>query len=354
MTSPLRAIEASDGAHFTDIFDTSLPATYGDLEAEYWSLRRGCALIDAGFRSLLQAVGPDRVSFLQGMLSNDVKGLREGRGVGAAHLTVQGRVISDLRLYALPEVLWLDVPVHRKEVLRASLNHYIVADDVELLDVDDYRPLVGLEGPKAVEIASKLFGGPLGELPPLAITEVSTPDGAPARLVAATHAGEAGFLVFGNAGGAIELWHRARELGAVPVGMEALNVGRIESGVPWYGIDMDDSLIAPEVGLAEAISFQKGCYLGQEVVERATARGHLQKKLVQLMCSGRALPELGTRLLQNGDDIGWITSAAWSPAYKAIVALGYVRRTAWEPGTVLEAVMKDPATAVVGIPARQV
>lgn len=353
MSGTVREIETAEGATFSDLFDTSLPSSYGDPEAEYWGLRRGCGLLDAGFRSMLVATGEDRGSFLQGMLTNDVKSLAPNRGVGAAHLTVQGRVISDMRVYALEDALWIDVPVHRREALRTTLERFIVADDVELNEPADVSVLLCLEGPRSIEVGERLFGRELSTLPPMAMAPV-TFSGHPLRVAAVSHAGEAGLVIYGPPVAAAPLWNEARALGAVPVGMDALNVARIESGVPWYGFDMDESLIAPEVGLAEAISFTKGCYIGQEVVERAVARGRLQKKLVQLMCSGRIVPELGTRLLQNGDDIGWITSAAWSPAFKAIVGLCYVRRSAWDAGTVLEVLTLEPGTAVVGIPARQV
>lgn len=333
MTQQLLDLEQTAGARLGEIFGVDLPLDFGDSDREIEALRSGCGLLDAGFRSLLRAVGEDRVSFLQGMLSNDVAKLAAGSWMDATHLTVQGRIVADLRVYALTDEFWLDIPVQRKQALRDALEKFIVADDIELLN-DDVAPLIGLEGPTSPAILASLVGDHT-PLPAGTHREARFAD-ASVRIVAVSHGHGSGFLICGPEAVAAALWQRARELGAVPVGMRAIDVYRIDAGVPWYGCDMDDAFLAPEAGLASSISFSKGCYLGQEVVERATARGQLQKKLVGLSGVGREAPERGTRLVHAGDDVGWITSAARTAGDGRVVALAYVRRSAWGVGTELQ------------------
>src|SRR5262249_45380588 len=138
------------------------------------------------------------------------------------------------------------------------------------------------------------------------------------------------------------VWQKLRQAGAPlglqPVGHAALNSLRIEAGIPWYGVDMDEKRIVLEVGLEHAISFKKGCYLGQEGVERASARGHVNRKLSGLRIKGDAsatLPMQSDKLFQDSQEVGWITSAAWSPRLDQPIALGYVRREQLTPGTQL-------------------
>jgi folate-binding protein YgfZ len=156
------------------------------------------------------------------------------------------------------------------------------------------------------------------------------------RVAAVTHTGENGYLLFGHPAMASALWEHCRAAGAEPVGMEALNVLRVEAGIPWYGPDFDDSILISEAGLEAAISYRKGCYLGQEVVERVTARGHVQRKLMGLRCEGDIVPPPQAKLLHADKEVGWITSAVHSPACQSIIALGYVRSECWEAGPELQ------------------
>jgi len=151
-------------------------------------------------------------------------------------------------------------------------------------------------------------------------------------------------VFFGHSALHAALWERCRAAGAEPVEMETLDVLRLEAGIPWYGRDMDDTTLIGEVGLETAISYQKGCYLGQEVVERVSARGQVQRKLVGLLCEGQALPPHGAKLMHEATEVGWITSAAWSPARAAVIGLGYTRRDYWAAGTELQAALAEGTT----------
>ena len=340
MDAQLEAAEKASGATFARFTDRDLPARFGALQDEWAAVRQRCGLLDARFRGLLRLTGGDRVTFLQGMVSNDVARLRDGEGTYAALLTQQGKLVSDLRVYVLGDEVWLDVPAARAQAVRENLERYIIADDVEFAPDDAWAPLVAVEGPQAAGVVQTVTGEAVDALQPFAHRELSF-EGGGVHVVATTHSGEQGFLLLSGPERSTMLWERCRAAGAQPVGMEALDVLRVEAGIPWYGRDMDESMLISEVGIESAISYKKGCYLGQEVVERVAARGQVHRKLVGLVCDGRALPPADAKLSRDGKEVGWITSAVWSPARQGIVALGYVRRECWDAGSEMELALAD-------------
>jgi folate-binding protein YgfZ len=340
MDAQLEAVERASGAAFVRFGDRELPARFGDVHSEWAAVRRRCGLLDARFRGLLRVTGSDRITFLQGMVSNDVARLHASEGTYAALLTQQGKVVSDLRVYVLAEEVWLDVPAARAQVVRESLERYVIADDVELVADDAWAPLIALEGPEAAHVVQAVIGESVDQLEPFAHRELPCGD-AHVRVAAASHAGERGYLILGDPALSTTLWERCRAAAAQPIGMEALDVLRVEAGIPWYGRDMDESTLISEVGLESAISYKKGCYLGQEVVERVAARGQVHRKLVGLVCAGDVVPPEHSTLVRDGKDIGAITSAVWSPARQAVIALGYVRRECWDAGCEMEVALPD-------------
>ncbi len=347
MSTQLEAVERAQGAAFAHFADRQLPARFTDVVGEYTAVRQRCGLLDAGFRGLLRLTGGDRTTFLQGMVSNDVASLREGQGTYAALLTQQGRVVSDLRVYVLADELWLDTPAARTATVRESLERFIIADDVEFAADESWTPLVALEGPHAARVVLAVTGEAVDGLQLFAHRPL-TFDGTPLRVAAVSHTAEPGYLLLGPPDTAARVWEHCRAAGAEPVGMDALDVLRVEAAIPWYGRDMDESTLISEVGLEAAISYKKGCYLGQEVVERVAARGQVHRKLVGLACDGRAVPPPDCKLMKDDKEVGWITSAVWSPARQAVIALGYVRRECWQPGTEVQvALAEGPATALV-------
>jgi len=352
MSTELEAVERARGAQFAAAAERALPARFSDLQAEWSAVRQRCGLLDARFRGLLRLTGTDRTSFAQGMLTNDVARLRAGEGTYAALLTQQGKLVSDLRVYALADELWLDVPADRTDCVRAALERFIIADDVEFPTDDAWAPLVAIEGPHAARVLLAVVGESVETPAPYAHREVRF-DGATLRAVAVSHSGEDGYLLYGPPALASNLWERCHAAGAEPVGMDALNVLRIEAGIPWYGRDMDDSMLVSEVGIESAISYTKGCYLGQEVVERIAARGQVHRQLRGLLCAGPQVPQAGATLTVDGQEkeVGWITSAVWSPACNAVIALAYVRREHWDAGTaVCVSSAADSAARVVTLP----
>lgn len=323
------------GAVFGTLDGYEAPLHYGGWLEEYQAVRNGVGLFDAGFRSLWCLVGADRVSFLQGMVTADVAKLDPGSGTYAAAVTVQGRLVTDLRIFSLPEEVWLDVPATHATKLREHLEKYIVADDVEFREPGDSGPVVLIEGRKAGATVAELFGPDVARLPLFGHTEV-TFEGCPLRVVFATHTGEPGYLVFGPRSVGPKLWQGCVAAGAKPAGMQALQTLRIEAGIPWTGSDLDEEILIAEAEIESAISYGKGCYLGQEVVERVAARGQVQRRRVGFLSSMDDLPVHGSRLFSGGREVGFVTSAAWSPLLQKGVGFAYVRREFWTPGTRLE------------------
>lgn len=289
---------------------------------------------DTRFRRLLTVTGEDRVVFLHGMLSNDIKALRAGGGIYAALLTQQGKIVSDVRVYADSDRLLLDVPAARAEAVRSALEKFIVADDVELSEDDSEQPLFSLTGPSSTTVLEHVLGRTMAPRAVLA-HQSSAFNGATLRVVAGDDADGAGYIVCGPVTVADDLRQRLQQRGAEPIGRETFEVLRVEAGVPCYGIDMDEDILLMETNLDRAVSFTKGCYLGQEVVERVAARGKVNKKLTGIRIDGDAIPAAGAALHADGKDIGRVTSAVRSPSLKRIIALGYVHRDYLAPGTAM-------------------
>jgi len=324
----LHAHLAGVGATHVEDRGVLLPARFGDDPAgEYAALRGAAALVDLGFRTLVHATGPDRVTFLQGMLSNDVARLGPGAGCPALLLTIQGRVTADVRVAVCPDAVVLDVDVRVRPAFVDALRALIIADDVEVVGAPEPLALLGLEGPGAVA----LLPGPA--LPPYAHREAVV-GGVPVRLQRASEVRGPGFVIHVPADRDAAVWDALASAGARPCGMEALEGRRVEVGVPRIGLDMDGTTLALEVPVSDAISTTKGCYLGQEVVARGTARGHVNRALVGLVLEGPE-PPVGVPLVRDGKECGRLTSVARVFGRGGLGALGLVRREHWEPGTEL-------------------
>ncbi len=335
MKNILSAWFASQGIALTDDRGVALPDAFTNPLDEYTAVCDKAGLIDLSFRTQVKCTGEDRSDFLQGMLSNDVKALRPGEGCPATLLTEQGRIVADLRVYAEESALLLDLDARIKEKTVEALERFIIADDVELEDLSTHQVTLAVQGPAAAEVlmAAGLSSLPEQELQHQAVTLA----GVQVRMIRSDQTGRGGYEFHVPSDRAAVVWQALAQLdGLRPVGHTALNMLRVEAGIPWYGLDMDEDRIVLEVGLERAISFHKGCYLGQEVVERASARGRMNRLLsgFLLQDAGQAgLPTRGDRLVKDNKDVGWLTSVTTSPTLGRPIALGYVRREHGEPGT---------------------
>jgi tRNA-modifying protein YgfZ len=287
----------------------------------YQALRQGAGLVRRGDRGVLAVSGPDRLTWLQGLLTNDVAALPIGGVCDAAYLTPQGRMITDLRVLHLADRTLLDVPASLSENLRSKLEALLFAEDAQIADVTSSHLMLDVHGPAAPPIVAETISvhGPL-----IKASCADAPYGVP------------GFSVLVSPADADVLTAALVQRGAVQTTLETLDVLRIEAGRPAFLIDMDEHTLPLEAGLEErAISFTKGCYVGQEVIIRVMHRGHgrVAKKLVGLTLAKGELPKAGAQLVADSRDIGKLTSVVWSPLLETGIALGYVHRDFINHGT---------------------
>jgi glycine cleavage system T protein len=337
--TPLYETELAAGAAFGEWFGWELPARFGDPAIEHRAVRETVGLIDLSHRAILELAGKDRTRFLNGMVTNDVKSLKPGSGQYAAMLTTHGKLMADMRIYALADAYWLDLHEELIPKTREALDRHIIADQVDLTDRSGEVVMVAIQGPASLELLAGLGIAGAKSLAEYQHLETSI-KGAGVRIIRASETGEEGFIAVAPAPSSDTVWQALMEAGRAHqlrlVGMEALNLLRVEAGIPWHGLDMDENTLLQEVGLERAVSFSKGCYIGQETVARVAHRGHVNRHLTGLLIEGTGVPVPGTKLLRELQEVGRITSAVRSPTLGHAIALGYVRREWMTPGTILE------------------
>jgi aminomethyltransferase len=298
------------------------------------------ALIDKNYRAYLSFTGPDRVRYLNAILTNNIKGLATGQGNVSLLLNPQGHILAEIETYAFADKLFCVSYAMIRERLIEWLDKYIIMDDVTLTDETERYGTLALEGPKAAAAVREVSGADI-----VGFEELSSHDGAvgslPCRIVKRSPGGVAGAEFVVERGRLEELWlilaEAARKHGGGPMGFSALSGVRLEQGVPWFGYDFGEKQIPHEAGLQDShISYIKGCYTGQEIVERVRSRGQVNRKRVQLVFSGDTVPEAGTPLTVDGKEAGYVTRAAriWEPA--RIIGMGYLRREAGAAGSTLQ------------------
>lgn len=322
---------------------------FGNPEQEYHAVRQSAGIIDLSHRAMLQFSGPDRLSFLQGMLSNDLRALRMFEGQPAALLTQQGKVVADLRVLCAMNSLYLDFWEPLQEKIITHLNRYLVADEVEIQDSNEQWKMLSLQGARAgAVLCEALADAPL----PVRADQHAMIQfaGAPLCVVHANYYGSSGYDIIVQTAHMETFARRLNDLGAAWVGEVAQNVLRVEAGLPRYGTDFDEDNLLLEVGLDNAISFNKGCYLGQEVVERIRSRGHVNKKLCSLILDGSAPASPGDKIVAGGKEVGYITSAVLSIALRRPIALGYVHKDFWTDGTRLSITHANTALSATVAP----
>ncbi|REK11577.1 MAG: folate-binding protein [Planctomycetota bacterium] len=293
--------------------------------AQYEALTRRAGLVDLGHRTQIELAGGDRTTFLHNLCTADIKRLPLGAGTEAFVTSVQGKTLAHVFVFATPDTLVLDTVADQGETLLKHLDHYLITEDVTLTDRSNERRELLLAGPEAEAVLSKACDVEVGE-PRLShsLAEVAG-QAVWVRRVDLTRPG--GFLLSVPVAAADAFTATLVESGAVACGLAAFEAARIEAGVPWFGKDITDANLPQEVGRdALAINFVKGCYLGQETVARIDALGHVNKMLVGLRFSGSDVPPPGTALTSGDATVGSVTSASYSPALSAPLALGYVRR----------------------------
>ena len=310
---------------------------------DYAALREGAIIGAIAERRQIAVSGPDRASFLQGLLSNDIPALTAGRGCYAAWLTPQGRMLTDLHVLESGDMILLDVPAADAEQTAERLEQFHFTEDVQIANLAGSLRSVWLHGPMASQILMKMAprkGAPCSEdfagwaNYQNTRTELA---GTPVVIARIDQLGVPGYAIYVDVAQEAALTTSLASAGAVPATPRTLEAARIEAGYPIFGIDMNTDTIPLEAAIEDrAISLTKGCYVGQEVIIRVLHRGHgrVARKLVGLHVEG-AVPPHGAKIFAGDREIGVVTSAAHSPRFGAI-ALGYVHRDFIEPGTVVD------------------
>ncbi len=338
--SPFAEARAYAGAKLRDVRGIRLAARFGDPAAEYDAARSGAVLLDRSDRGLLAVHGRDARAWLHNLVTNAVRTLDDGAGNYAFACNVKGRVLFDLNVLAVGDGLWLDLDRATIPAARAHFDRHLFTEEVRFTDLTGQTARLGCTGPRCVELARELGVPHFAALPALAHVGLSEE----VRFGRHDFAGGPGFELVVPRGTAAAWWDRLAAAGATPAGYDMLDVLRIEAGLPWLGRDIDETVLPPETGQVErGVSYQKGCYLGQEVLERMRAHGALARRLVRLaMDDGRDVV-LPAPLIQAGADVGRITSLVPHPRTARWIGLGYVRTT-----------VTSVADIVVGAPPRAV
>jgi folate-binding protein YgfZ len=307
------------------------------------ALRNGALLVGHGESGVVRVTGADRATWLQGLLTNDVEALGPGRGCYAAWLTPQGRMLTDAVVLAEDDSLTVELPGPIVEPLFRQLNEAVFAEDVRLADESGGWRALGVYGDRAAEVIARSL---VGSRPSTHVLDAARLTGWTelehaalphlGRLLRVGTYGVPGYLLRVPVDQA-DLWtSRLRLAGATLATVEAIEYARIETGRPRFLVDMDADTIPLEAGIeARAISFTKGCYVGQEVIVRVVHRGggRVARKLVGLAIDGPDVPLARAAVKAEKGEIGRVTSAAWSPRLLRTVALAYVHRDYVTPGS---------------------
>ena len=338
--TPLRLEHERAGAQLGVYFDCFLPERFTNPAAEYRCAQETVVLLDTNYHSLFRFRGPDRTRYLNAILTNDVQGLPPGQCNTSLLLNPQGHILAEMDVLAAQDLLTAVSHAMVRSRTAQTLEKYIIMDDVTLEDVTDTSASLALLGPASGPVVMEL-GYP--EFPPMAEnTHAEATLGGIRVMLVRRRMAEMPFVeLFVERERAVDLWHvllrAVRTQGGGPCGYQAWNSLRLEAGVPWFGYDFDDKHIPHEAALENShISFSKGCYTGQEIVERVRSRGHVNRRRVGLEFTGQQAPEPGTTLLADGKEAGHVTSAAYSYLLGRPIGMGYVRRESVLPGSQLQ------------------
>jgi folate-binding protein YgfZ len=317
-----------------------LPELFSTFDDEYRAARESVAIFDTSWHAVIELSGPDRSRYLNAIVSNDVKSLGEGRGILALLLDPKGHILAELEIYALKNRLLTLSHASSRQRTVETLDKYIIMDDVTLKDATDQLGSLAIEGPLAAKMLDKAYGINLEELADLDIRSIHI-DSMPCEVIRRSHFGYPGIEIIAPRKSLAPLWENLLALvrlrGGQPIGMKTLESLRLEAGVPFYPADFNDTVIPQEAAVETThVSFVKGCYTGQEIVERVRSRGQVNRLRVKLKFSAPEPPPFATRLSAEGKEVGLVTSSAFSPQASTAIGMGYSRREHGSPGTILE------------------
>jgi folate-binding protein YgfZ len=316
---------------------------------DYHQIKQKAAIGSLSPRGQIAVTGGDRAAYLHGLLTNDIAALQAGGGCYSAWLTPQGRMLTDLHVFAADDMILLDVPADLVQPTLRRLDQFLFSEDVQLSDLSAELRGVWLHGPASAAILDSILVDSGGIASWVEYENRRASFGSSRVLVArVSQLGVSGYCVYVTPDRAEEFISSAHRAGAREVSQSAIDAVRIEYGYPIFGRDMTDDTIPLEAEIEDrAISFTKGCYVGQEVIVRVLHRGHgrVARRLVGLQIIG-GVPVHGAKLLSDSREIGFVTSTADSPV-RGPIALGYIHRDFALPGTAVEVEGPTRLSAIV-------
>lgn len=338
--SPLHEVFEKLELNFIVVDGLLTPTDFGDTLREYRAVREaGAGLLDLSARARFRVTGTEAILFLNGLITNDMKVLAENEWMPALFPNVQGRLIASVRVLRLPDttaekdgvpVFLLDTEAATHDQVFQTISRFTLAGDFKVEDLTELTTCISIQGKAAKSIVQRT-SGIASPLEANQLRRIKWND-SELILVHCTHTSEDGYDIFVDASAAADLWDRLLLEGAQPTGSNTFEVLRIEAGIPRFGVDMNDEMVVSETNLDDAISFTKGCYIGQEIVARIKYRGHVAKKITGVVFDSSA--EAGEKLsAADGKEVGVITSVTFSPTLGKWSALAVVRYQYLSPGT---------------------
>jgi folate-binding protein YgfZ len=316
-------------------------AIYSDRKREWAALRTGCGVYDLGYRARISLTGADRARWLNGMVTNNIRDLAVGNGIYAFLLNPQGHILGDLYAYNLGDSITVDTDRSQLEKILATFDHFIIMDDVGVANLSGQVTALGMAGPKAREVMERAGLG-VPELQPLQLHTIECECDCgclTCTIVRTDNPVSESYELWLAAEHVKSLWDTLIVAGAAPVGFEAAETQRIVAGIPRYGVDIRERDLPQETAQTRALNFSKGCYVGQEIVERIRSRGAVHRTFAGFLMEGAEKIAPGTKIQTNGKEVGEVTSAAsLSLASQNLdgtektIALGYIRREIGVPG----------------------
>jgi folate-binding protein YgfZ len=311
-------------------------ARFRDVHDEFSALLQGCGIYDLGFRARIALTGGDRVRWMNGMVTNNVRDLPAGHGIYAFLLNPQGRILGDMHVLNMGETLLVETDRSQVEKIIATFDHFIIMDDVEIKNLSDEQTALGLAGPKARELLNAA-GIILPEMQPL---QVITPQCkcdcgcVECTVIRGEDPHYESYEIWLAPKDVYQTWQALLAAGATPVGSEALEMQRVSAGIPLYGADIRERDLPQETEQMRALNFNKGCYVGQEIVERIRSRGNVHRKFTGFLAEGAASIAAGAKIVSGEKEVGEVTSVVVlsTPSGERTVALGYIRREVGVPG----------------------
>jgi len=292
----------------------------------YKAATQTAALVEKDWSGLIRLTGSDRVSWLQGMVTNDVGKLTPGTGCYTAHLSPQGKIVAHMVVVADADALWLSLERSAIPKLIAAFDKLLIMEDVQVSNVSDESSTLGLLGPNAPSILPAWLGRPIHLEKLYAHCTIGN-----CRIVAS----DLGYDIWVPRSEVDSILRSIVQAGATAIDHGTWDVVRTEAGIPVYGVDIDETTTMPEIG-EQGISYDKGCYIGQEVVAKVKYIGHVNRRFVGIVLSDNEMPEPKSVIRKNGREVGYVTTSLFSPRLNKSIALGFVSRSAYSAGSDVE------------------